>query len=141
MVKLNKPEIIPYILGGNSTFTLRNPRSGTQFTFKVIRPKDCQVHFVKVLISRNNEFDYNYIGFIRGERFIYGKGKSRLNMDSPPVSAFGWLMNNINDLAHIEVLPSGKCCRCGRILKNSSSRHIGPECAKKILVKFKREIK
>lgn len=131
-MKIQSAEILFYILGGKAIFTVHNPLTGNRFTYKVVKVKDATVYFVKTLTGRDNENSYEYIGFIKNTQFIYGRGKSRIRDNAPSVMAFNWLLKNVNNLGPVEVLASGKCCRCGRTLTTPESviSGWGPECIK-----------
>lgn len=133
-MKIESKELLSYILGGKAIFTVHNPISGNRFTYKVTATKDRSVHFVKVLTGRDNDNSYEYIGFIKNNQYIHGFRKSRINNSAKSVLGITWLLGHIDSLGPVEVLASGKCCRCGRTLTvpSSVSAFIGPECAKKM---------
>lgn len=133
-MKIQSSEILSYILGGKAIFTVHNPNTGNRFTYKVTASQDRSVHFVKVLTGPDNDSNYEYIGFIKNNQYIHGFRKSRIGSDAKSVIGIRWVLSNINSLGPVEVLASGKCCRCGRTLTvpSSVSAFIGPECAKKM---------
>lgn len=129
-----------YVLAGNATFTLKNPKSGNRFTYKVKNaerdPEHCNTFFVSTLTGPDNERHYSYIGFITRKTsaddyvFIYGGRKAKLGPLHPQVRGFQWFFKYIENPEPIEVWHVGKCGRCGRALTvpESIERGIGPEC-------------
>lgn len=125
-----------YILGGKSTFTLKSARTGAHLTFKVRQPKPDAPHFVSVMTGTDNESSYTFLGTVfNGADYRHGRN-SRIGTDAPSAQAFVWLWRNVTANGAIpvdgaELLPSGKCCRCGRTLTTPESiaAGIGPECA------------
>lgn len=136
-VRLASEDILPYMLAGKATITIRNPKTDKSFTYKVEKPKDCDKWFVKVLTGPNNDHssNYTYIGFISRGHFLYGV-RSRISHVSPCVKAFGWFMGNLKSLGCVEVYRSTRCGRCGRKLTvvNSILALLGPECQKYVNV-------
>ncbi len=125
-----------FVTAGNATFTIQNPETGNRYTFK-LRQKTNENGsktplFVSLLNGPDNEGDFCYIGFIRGDRFVHGGRKARAGANSPSVKAFAWFWNHIGDPSPAEVFHEGRCGRCGRKLTvpESVERGLGPECAK-----------
>lgn len=155
--KLSVANRLPFIIGGNSLFTIKNKANESRFTYKVTVPKDqepetSEVYFVSVLVGIvNDDRYYKYIGFIpvniqnniRKYKFIYGS-KSKIGRDAKSVVAFDFVFNKLVvpgiDHPDLEVWHEGKCCRCGRTLTvpESIEDGIGPEC-KKISSKILKE--
>lgn len=131
-MKIESKDLLSYILGGKAIFTVHNPLTGNRFTYKVTAPKSGGIHFVKVLTGPDNDSNYEYIGFIKNNQFIHHRAKTRISGGAPSVLGIMWLMGHINSLGPVEVLASGKCCRCGRTLTvpSSISAHYGSECIK-----------
>ena len=130
--QLTEPNILPYILAGKAIFTIRNPKTGASFTYRVKQPKDCSKWFVGVLTGPDNTSNYSYIGFLNeGKQFVYGR-KSRITEGAPSVLAFKWFMSNLGNLKGVECFHSGRCARCGRVLTvvESVTSGLGPECRK-----------
>ncbi|MEB3089999.1 hypothetical protein, partial [Parvimonas sp. M20] len=119
-----------FMLAGNATLTLRSPKTGTRFTYKVRRgtdfggkPKD--FWFCSLLTGQDNDSDYQYFGhfFIgrnfRGPELIYQHGrKSRISQDALSMKAWGYFAEIFRDhdpswqadrLATIEVWHEGRC--------------------------------
>lgn len=133
--QLAESNILPYILAGKAIFTIHNPNTGRSFTYKVSQPKDCPKWFVKILTGPDNNSNYTYIGFLSERKeFVYGRNRSPISEIAPSVMAFKWFMSHLGNLKGVEVLPSGKCARCGRRLTvvSSINAFLGPECQKMV---------
>ncbi len=139
-----KGNLLPFVLAGNSLFTIRNSKNGSRFTYKVKVPKDtdpekANFFFVKLLTGSDNNSNYSYIGYIKSgppqPYFIYGN-KSKISEAAPGVKAFDFVFNKIigpqSFHPDLEVWHEGKCCRCGRKLTvpESIESGIGPECSR-----------
>ena len=118
-----------YILAGLATFTIRNPATGTRFTFRVKRVDDRpSFYFVGLLNGPDNGSDYQYLGVVDHGAFRL-TAKSRVSIDAPSAQAFSWLSRNWED-ERVEVWHEGRCGRCGRRLTvpESIESGIGPVC-------------
>jgi hypothetical protein len=141
-----------YVLGGNSTFTLRSKKSGERLTFKVKSAKlnrdanwstgnqDKSTFFVSVLTGPDNDNDFRYLGLLSQQR----DGHYRMvhtpkspDENSKSFKTFAWFWNLLEQGCHVskgvEFWHEGSCCMCGRKLTvpESVERGIGPECASK----------
>lgn len=132
-----------------NTVTFHSVASGARFTFQ-IQPSDKKQakekgakdlrFWVKFLCGQDNENDYRYLGQILNGRFSLTKKSldSGLSEKTPAYIAFktsfdalvagrmpGWL----------EVIPSGRCARCGRkiTVPDSVKDGFGPECINYVL--------
>lgn len=129
--KISNSEALKFILGGNSTVTFINTKSGNRFTYKIKKYQDGKVSFVKVLTSPDL---YTFIGSIMND-FKWSL-KSKISNDAQSVKVFNWVFNKlkVDDLPEfIEIWHEGKCGRCGRELTvpESIKSGFGPECIKK----------
>lgn len=126
-----------FILGGNATFTVQNPK-GEHYTFKVRQPKPDQPFFVSLLTGPDNVNSFTYLGILFGDTgdFILTR-KSTMTPASLPIRVINFALRC---LWGKQVLPEGyqirhegKCGCCGRKLTTPESldRGIGPECIKK----------
>ncbi len=137
--------LIDLILAGNAYFTLESKVSGTRYTYRVYEAKKAkarrvQVYYVNLLMGRNNEPDYRYIGFIKDGQFHHGGMNGRVTVEAPSFRGFRWFweqlkMDNRVELEKVQVWPSGRCCRCGRKLTvpQSISIQMGSECAGRVM--------
>ncbi|MDE2100027.1 MAG: hypothetical protein KGL39_22425 [Patescibacteria group bacterium] len=138
---LSAANALPFILGGNSTFTLRSAKTGTRYTYKVRAARrqykdQPPLHFVKVLTGPDNGGSYTYIGAVKGGKFGL-TAASKMAADSGPVVAFRWVLEKlVAGIApqNVEIWHAGKCGRCGRTLTvpESIACGLGPECAGKV---------
>jgi len=129
-----------YILAGNATFTAHNG-AGNWYTFKVTRKESAQYglnYFASFLSGQDNESDFTYLGVIDPEYLrLRITRKSRQHEGSTPVRALTWALDMLSGRVDgskcpaAEILPSTRCCRCGRKLTTPDSvkAGIGPECA------------
>jgi hypothetical protein len=142
--RLQRADILPFLLAGNAVFTLENTRNGARFTYKV---QQCveedsatgqrvakPLHVVKVLTGPDHTNDYQYFGHIKdGHEYTYGR-KARMSAEAPSVKAFAWLWDWLQASQPLpeQVLVSheGRCGRCGRVLTTPESirRSYGPDC-------------
>lgn len=124
-----------FLMGGNATITVQSKRTGTRFTYRVRAPRedgsfryDAPIRFVQVLSGPDNNTHYEYIGYIRDERFYYGGAKARANEDAPSVRAFKYAYRflSIESIPEqLDVFHEGKCARCGRKLTTPESIQSG----------------
>jgi len=125
------------ILAGKAVFTLVSKKSGTRYTYKVIRADSKKwnpaTYFVSLLTGPDNTSNYQYIGMIQNNRFRTTQ-KSRMRDDSVPVKAISWSLiqlsaGKMSEL--LEIWHEGRCCRCGRRLTvpDSIAIGLGPECS------------
>jgi hypothetical protein len=127
-----------------NTITFRSTTTGTHFTFQ-IKPldkaqakekgtKDVRF-FVKFLCGQDNENDYRYLGqILNGVFSLTTKSRqSGLSEETPAYKAFKFAFDCFakNHMpTTLEVVPSGRCARCGRKLTvvDSVTQGFGPEC-------------
>jgi len=127
-----------FVLGGNSTFTIKSVKTGNRFTFRAKADKENPSRvYVSVLTGPDNESNYSYLGTIfrhNEEHAVYRHGKkSRVSPESRSAIAFDWFWRNSKNLPDgVQFLKSGKCCRCGRTLTTPESIEAGygPECSR-----------
>lgn len=130
-------EPLKFILAGKSTFTLHSLSSGRHFTYKLKQKGD--MYFAYLLTGPDNESDFTYLGMLVGDRLGSGwklitTTASKLAMDSLPTVALRWVIERLassKPIEGVEILPSGRCGRCGRKLTTPESlaNGLGPECA------------
>lgn len=128
---------LPFIYGGNATFTVVSLKTQARYTYRVSTPKSPnsagKIHFVKVLTGENS---YTYIGAIRNGKFGL-TAASKMPLASTPVAAFNWVLSRLaagQSIDGVEFWHAGKCGRCGRALTVPASIEtgFGPECAGKV---------
>jgi len=130
--KLEKTDAKNFVLAGKAHFTLLSGVTGTHYTYKVNKHKTDDIYFIKLLVGNNNDSDYQYIAFFRGDDMrVRTSSKSRMRADSKPVRAIQYLIENFDNLSpQLSIFHMCKCGRCGRTLTTPESitRGIGPEC-------------
>lgn len=126
-----------FALAGAARLTLVSQKTGTRFTFRIVKKSDDAPHFVALLNGPNNEADYTFLGTIfAGAKFVHGKN-SKVGVDAPSAKAFAWAWRH---LAAGTIPPSctvyheGRCGHCGRALTtpHSIETGIGPVCQGKL---------
>lgn len=136
-------DIQRFIEGGNATFTIRNPATGTRFTYRARRPDDAQPGkerpiWMSLMNGPDNEDSFQFIGTTwpanPGLTPIRQSKKSKVSTEAPSFRALEWVLRNLLSQAHmdkIEVWHEGRCGRCGRKLTvpESVQRGFGPECS------------
>lgn len=131
-----------FILAGKAFFTVRNPKTGNRFTYKVKakpgKDKKPAIWFVSVLTGSNNTEAYTFLGTIFKDGHYRHSLKSSVNDSAMSAKAFDWVWKHVGtqrELTHgAELWHSGKCGCCGRKLTvpESISTGIGPICAERI---------
>jgi hypothetical protein len=126
-----------FMLAGNATFTIQSRKTGTRFTFKVVKKDPTPqypnpIHFVKVLTGAENETAYTYLGQITARGYQHGR-KSPIQPAAPSAMAFAWFVGHVlqgQPVPGVDVYHAGKCGRCGRKLTvpESITSGFGPEC-------------
>jgi hypothetical protein len=100
----------PYVLAGKSTVTIRSPKTGQRFTYRVTKSDgERPVYFVGLLNGSDNAGDYAYVGTIFDNGFRVTR-KSRVAPDAPSAVAFQWFAAHMED-ARVEVWHEGACGR------------------------------
>ncbi len=124
-----------FVLAGKAIFTIKNPRTGRRFTYKVAEPKRPKFggnfRFVSVLSSGET---YVYIGIVCDDGTFRWTKNARVGKEAPSVKAFSWFWRNLKNLGPVEVWHEGRCGRCGRPLTvpESIASGLGPVCAKMV---------
>lgn len=120
-----------YVLAGRAIVTIRSPKTGVRFTFKITKSADAPdrpaVHFVSVLTGADSE--YSYLGTLFATGFRSTR-KSRINPTAPSFVAFAWFAANLES-PKLDAWHEGSCGRCGRRLTVPESivSGLGPVCA------------
>ena len=126
--------ILTFILAGKAKFTLRSKQTGKHFTYMMIKSKDGQRFYVKVLTGPDNTSDYSFLGtiFDASGDYVTGK-KSRIASGAPSSKAFKYFWKHVTEgplPEQLEFWHEGKCGKCGRTLTvpESIAVGIGPIC-------------
>jgi len=144
---LNQEDSKAFILAGKAIFTALSEKTGTRFTYKVVKAKENhstskEVYFCSVLTGSDNEADYKFFGSIIKNKsinslnFKWSTKSKGISPIAPSVLAFDFIINKLivqnktNNNLHI--YHEGRCGRCGRLLTvpESIENGIGPECIK-----------
>ena len=125
-----------YVMAGNATVTIVNPKTGGRFTYRIRKAdSDKPLSFVSLLSGPDNESSYRYIGIIVPDQkcppslAFRMTAKSTVRADAPSAIAFTWFSQNWES-EKVEVWHEGICGRCGRKLTvpESIESGIGPVC-------------
>lgn len=147
-------EVVPppareFFLGGRACFTLSIPadfaaehKTPKQYVYRISKveanPKYPEAYFVSMLVGANNETDFQYIGQLdssTGE--VRTTHKSKVPADSMAMKLLNRALANVwretpekIQAAGFELLHSGKCGKCGRVLtdRDSIAAGLGPTC-------------
>jgi len=133
---------LTYLLAGRAVFTVVNRNTGNRFTFKVTLAEkrannEPATWFVAALSGPDNQSHYRYLGKIWHSQ--YAPNHHKAPADWPTQRVASWLLKQVLIGAElpegVEILHSGRCGRCGRLLTDPESinRGLGPECASKAL--------
>lgn len=127
-------DVIRFITGGKSFFTIKNPKTDNRFTFKSVKHKEKNIFFLSVLTSPDK---YEFIGTIFEDMRYSHSNKSSIGKESQSNKVFSYVFNSLKGdrlPEFIQVWHSGRCGRCGRKLTTPESivSGYGPECLKKL---------
>jgi hypothetical protein len=121
-----------FITGGRARFTLVSKPTGKRYTYRVAKAKDKDdMFFASMLVGKNNEHDYEYIGFTKnGTALIPGR---KGNPSHPAFLGLDWALRQFavgKMPEQLEIWHEGRCARCGRALTDPASIEagFGPEC-------------
>lgn len=144
-LSLSLSEIKTFLLAGKCIFTLTSKKSLKSFTYKINKGKKINSpHFVSVFRGgdNNNSQNYSYMGCIWEKRTYKHniKPNAQVRIGAPSEMLFSWawnkIVNNEDDSFNrqAEIVPSNRCCKCGRTLTVPSSvfLQMGPECQRKM---------
>jgi hypothetical protein len=131
--QISNEKALSFILGGKAFVTFQNSSTTNRYTYKIVKHKTDDIHFVHVLTSPDV---YMYLGTIMNYSFRHSR-KSKINRDTKSFIVFDYvyhhlLMGTLDP--RVEIFHDGKCGRCGRQLTTPDSVQsgFGPECIKKI---------
>ena len=134
---MNTEQIMKFVQGGNSTFTLRSKNWKLRYTYNVkIDKNDCNRFIAKVLFGPDNTKDYRYLGLFYRDNVTLRVGKLTTSIPRSDhrfsmLKVFLELLCTEKELPYTcEFYPSGRCGRCGRKLTSPESieRGFGPSC-------------
>ncbi len=135
-----------YILGGRAIITVVSTGTNRRYTFKISKAKNqdglagyAGTYFVGLLTGPDNTTDYQYLGFLRPNRFGFIEGLiagKKGNFSHPAFKGFDWVWRHLNaDRSglmdeRLEIWHEGSCGRCGRKLTvpESIASGFGPIC-------------
>lgn len=152
----NNETIKRFVLAGQALFTIRSSKTGTRFTYRVVRAsrltsrvvmgqKDREPpYFVRALTGSGNAGKFAYMGLLwqngDGSYKYTHPRNSAMSYSAPCVKAFKWTWKRVLDNQSlqakdgaVEFWHAGLCARCGRPLTvpESIERGMGPICAQK----------
>ena len=123
-----------YVFAGKSLVTLRNPKTGARFTFRVTKAKEtptfkAKCFYVSVLNGPDNTRNYAYIGSVFEDKILRTTKASKVKLDAPSAKAFAWFLRHPEETI-FEAWHEGSCGRCGRPLTvpESIETGLGPIC-------------
>lgn len=136
---IKQENAIDFILGGNALFTFKSSKTGTRFTYKVLRDtKREDLYRVSWMNGSDNTKDYRMIGNLILSEFGL-QPMSIHTKEIPAFIAFDYIYQNLSvkmPMPSLEIWHEGRCCKCGRTLTvpESIERGMGPECYSQIAV-------
>ena len=122
--KLSTDKALAYILAGNATVTLRSLKTGTRFTYQIVKAEKKvdstypDTWFVRLLTGPDNTSDYKYLGMVRDNKFRLTP-KSSVPKEANSIVAFDWTLKKLaehRESQNLEIWHVGRCGRCGRPL-------------------------
>lgn len=134
-----------HAMAGDSIFTLVSRATGARYTYRIryYVGKNEQKHFyVSLLRGPDNTRDYTDLGEIYRDGTVHSTWYARqagITASTPAVIALQWFLRaaqrgDAAKLAQVEIVPSGRCIVCNRLLTVPSSvcEQIGPKCAQRL---------
>lgn len=133
-----------FIFSGNAIFTVVSKKTGSRFTFRMIRPRssksknDYGFRFVQLLTGPDNTRSYSFMGTVSSNGVYIHSGNSKMTESAKAVQAYIWMLKwvMIGDLRldQMEIWHEGRCGKCGKKLTVPSSieNGLGPECVKTV---------
>lgn len=86
---INHKSAIEFIKGGNSLFTIKNPKTENRFTYKVKKHKTDDVYFVKVLTGSDQ---FSFIGIITKDTVYKHSKKSKISSNAKSVQVISYIL-------------------------------------------------
>lgn len=159
---VNKKAIQDFVFAGNATFTIRNTKTGTRFTYKIRKSKTNKVKFyvnsmrgpgifakMGVIIGIDKDYylpyDWkeklqmarkNFAALYPGHPFPEKEYTNKNMSESLKmfIKFLGWYKGNVEKIENHEIWHEGICGKCGRKLTVPYSIEvgIGPECLKQL---------
>lgn len=130
--------VIRFVLGGNSLFTIMN--GDKQYSYRVYRKETNDGSKIFCVCYRKANKNI-YIGYIRidGNKLRFKSSyKNQIGFNDEIIQTFAKTIQNRNNLdaLGIHVYHNGRCAYCGRELTDLESieRGFGPYCWKKIKI-------
>lgn len=127
-----------FVKAGNAVFTVEDSLTGERFTYHVVKCREKEMWWVKVLSGPDNVTNYHYLGTIFGDDFR----STRASKIGENARSFRWfsrinlLLNEDKDFPdRIKFYHANRCGRCGRRLTVPASVEwgFGPECVLQVL--------
>lgn len=124
-----------YLMAGNATFTIANPK-GERYTFKVKYSKKIKQFFAYALTGPSNTKDFTYVGMVSNDNVVL-TNKSRYTPLSKLFNVLNYAFDIVNGKKELKsgyfLEHNGHCGRCGRKLTTPESikAGIGPVCINK----------
>lgn len=124
------------LFAGRTTFTVSNNKDA-HYTYKVTKNISKQYgekYFVNLLSGPDNESSYTYMGLLMLNSDLIITRSSHFKDESLPVKVFNFAMRILEGVQKIpqgyDILPAGKCFKCGRKLTTPESikSGYGPYC-------------
>lgn len=133
-----RENIMEYILGGKSEFTLvqeMEGRSPVQSRYRVTVNDTGNLYFICIWDGKK----YQYQGYFGLRDRVIKKAKNLLDAEVDVVSlkALAWVFSHADRLPEcVHIYHNGKCSRCGRKLTDAESLRtgLGPTCRQKRMI-------
>lgn len=132
------PQLLkPYIMGGNSTFTIYSDKLKKRYTYHVVRDKSLKSRYIVSLFYGSDNVDfkgsYRFLGIFYDDTMtlnVNSIGDYKRDAAKMLDYFLGIVSNKHTWPQTCEFYPSKKCARCGRTLTTPESvkRGIGPDC-------------
>lgn len=126
-----KDNIIRFMFGGNSTFTIQ--KDNNHFTYKIYKKKtDDGAKIYHLYLKKSNKGTYCGYFKVVGNRLTFRhSSKYDIKKDDEQMNFLLSVIHNRKNLPeNITVCHNGRCAHCGRMLTDPKSieRGFGPEC-------------
>lgn len=129
-------DALKFMLAGYASFTFRSQKTGTRYTYKIIKGTRKGTFMCMLLVGPTN---YRTFGWIHSQLvgYTFELTPTYADMKAPSVQAFNWVFKRLvekRNINFLEIWHEGRCGKCGRPLTDPESikSGIGPYCASKM---------
>lgn len=136
----NPVDALRYVMAGHSYPTLVSKKTGTRYTYRIVRPDgeppESEFRFVAVLTGPDNENSFSYMGVHTKDSTLRPTAKTKVGPDASSWLPFVWTLQHLQAgklPKQLEIWHEGHCGKCGAKLTvpESIASGLGPVCKRK----------